>query len=229
MRVATGMLLALVFAACGASAAPEPTASGAAATSVPATNVPTQAAATDAAAGAIRWEIVESESSATVRVREQLATIASPVDAVLATSVAGAFTLLPDGTFDDASRITVDLTRLESDSAQRDRYVRSNALETSRYPTATFVPTATSGLSLPLTETGEVTFTLTGLMSIHGVEKEVSFEVTARRDGETLRATAVAVPTWTFADFGMSVPRAAIVLSVVDEIRLEIELVAREV
>lgn len=36
------------------------------------------------------------------------------------------------------------------------------------------------------------------------------------------------VLAWKFGDFGMQVPRVTSVLSIVDEIRLELEFVARE-
>jgi hypothetical protein len=41
-------------------------------------------------------------------------------------------------------------------------------------------------------------------------------------------ASAKNVPTWKFSDFGLQVPSVASVLSIVDEIRIELELVARE-
>ena len=206
----------------GPAATPEPTAAPSVATTAPSTPAAT------AGADAIRWEIVGERSTATVRVREQLATIPAPIDAVITAPASGSFALLPDGTFGEGSAITVDLTRIASDSAQRDRYVRTTSLETGRYPTATFVPTRTEGLALPLPEGAEFTFRLIGDLTVRAVQREVSFMVTARRDGGILTATAIADPTWTFAEFGMSVPRAAIVLSVVDEIRLQIDLVARE-
>jgi polyisoprenoid-binding protein YceI len=66
-----------------------------------------------------------------------------------------------------------------------------------------------------------------GLMKIHGVEKELTFDVTAKRGGGTLTATAKTA-AFTFGDFGMQQPRVAVVLSVKDEIRLEVEVAATE-
>jgi polyisoprenoid-binding protein YceI len=71
-------------------------------------------------------------------------------------------------------------------------------------------------------------FTLAGKMTVHGVTKDVTFAVTAKRDGARLTATATADPAWKFADFGMTVPRVASVLSIEDDIRVEISLVATE-
>jgi polyisoprenoid-binding protein YceI len=64
-------------------------------------------------------------------------------------------------------------------------------------------------------------------MTIHGTTKDVTFDVSAKRDGANLTATATANPAWKFADFGMRAPSVPFrVVSVVDEIRLAIEIVA---
>ena len=46
-----------------------------------------------------------------------------------------------------------------------------------------------SGLALPLPLSGDFAFKLTGRMTVHGTEKEVSFDVKATRAGERLAAT----------------------------------------
>ena len=100
--------------------------------------------------------------------------------------------------------------------------------------TPTLAPTAaasattkTSGLAVPLATSGTFTFTLTGNMTIKGKTHEVSFDVTAKRDGGDLTATATANPSWKFGDFGMSAPAVPLrVVSVTDEIRAAIDIVA---
>lgn len=69
---------------------------------------------------------------------------------------------------------------------------------------------------------------LAGKVTAHGVAKEVTFAVSAKRDGTRLTATATNDPAWKFADFGMTVPRVASVLSIEDDIRIEVSLVATE-
>jgi polyisoprenoid-binding protein YceI len=71
-------------------------------------------------------------------------------------------------------------------------------------------------------------FTLIGEITIHGVTKPVTFAITATRAGSRLTATATAEPAWKFADFGMTVPRVASVLSIEDDIRVEFALIATE-
>jgi polyisoprenoid-binding protein YceI len=211
-----------VLAACGGAMAPTSATSTPTATSAAtATATPSSAAATGA------WTVSDT-SKATASVREQLVGVNLPSDAVLvAKGAKGTFTLKDDGTFSSDSKITFDLTTLTSDSSQRDGFVKMDTLQTRQFPTAELVPTKASGLTVPLPSSGEFTFKLTGQMTIHGRTKEVTFDVTARRSGNELTATATAAPTWKFADFGMTAPSVPFrVVSVVDEIRLVVDLVA---
>jgi len=230
LRVATRVLVlaivALVAVACAGAG------SVAVDQTVAPTTTPTAATAATAAtatiaAGAQTWT-VSDKSKATVRVREQLANLNFPSDAVLvATGAKGAFQLNDDGTFASGSQISFDLGSLTSDQSQRDSFVKQSVLNTRQYPTATFVPTKATGLTLPLAASAHVTFTLTGKLTIHGTEKEVTFTVDATRSGGDLTATATLAPTVKFEDFGMQQPAApGRVLSVVDEVKLTVDLVA---
>src|SRR3954471_5356799 len=221
MERAASVLFALALTACSLAA---PTTPG----PTPASTGSGQPAGTVSASGP--WTFtVDSSSKTTVRVREVLAQIRAPGDAVLtATGMKGAFTLNTDGTFAAGSKITTDLTTLRSDQSQRDGFIKDNTLETRRFPSAEFVPEKATGATLPLALSGEFKFTIAGKMTVHGKTKDVTFTVTAKRDGAKLTATATAEPSWKFADFGMTVPRVASVLSIEDEIRVEISLIATE-
>lgn len=209
----------MLVAACGGSAAIETPTATASATAT------ATAAGTVASAGA--WTVTD-KSKATIRVREQLAGVSLPSDAVLtATGAKGSFEVNPDGTFESGSKITFDLTTLSSDQSQRDNFIKQDTLQVRQFPTAAFVPTKTSGLTLPLAASGAFTFTLTGNLTIKGKTKEVTFDVTAKREGSDLTATAAANPSWKFGDFGMTAPSVPLrVLSVTDEIRATIDIVA---
>jgi len=170
---------------------------------------------------------VTAGSKATVRVREQLVGISAPSDAVLvATGGKGAFTFRSDGTFTEESRISFDLSTLTSDSRNRDDFVKQSTLAVRQFPTADFVPVKATGLTFPLPAT-EISFKLAGKLTIHGVTKDVSFDLVAKRSGSDLTATATLNPPVKFGDFGMTPPVIAQrVVSVVDEIRLVVDLVA---
>ena len=211
----------MLVAACGGAAtldAPTPTATATVAATA-------SAAGTTASAGT--WTVTD-KSKATIRVREQLVGVSLPSDAVLTASGAkGSFELNADGTFESGSKITFDLTTLSSDERDRDNFIKNDTLQVRQVPTAQFVPTKTSGLTVPLAANGTFTFTLTGNMTIKGKTKEVTFDVTAKRDGADLTATATANPSWKFGDFGMTAPSVPFrVLSVTDEIRASIDIVA---
>ena len=218
MRTFLAVVVSAVLCACGGAAvAPSPS--------------PTPSPSPSATAAGVGVALVfniDPASKATVRVREQLVGVNLPSDAVLvATGATGTFVLKDDGTFSPDSKITFDVTTLASDQRNRDDFVKMDTLQTRQFPTATFVPTKTSGLVLPLPASGDFTFKLTGQITIHGKTKEVTFDVTAHRSGNELTATATASPTWKFADFGMTAPSVPFrVVSIVDEIRLVVDLVA---
>lgn len=213
------VLLALVVVGCGGG---DP--------SWPVTATTTSAPLATLAAGPGGFVLtVKSGSKAVVRVREQLASVVTGSEAVLTTdSVSGRVAIKRDGSFVPGSRIVVLLDDLRSDNAQRDRFVKEQTLRTREFPTAEFIPTRATGLSLPLRMDGQVVFRLAGTMTLHGVAKEVAFDVKAARVGSEIIATATNAPAWKFADFGLQIPRVLSVLSIVDDIRLEVQLVATE-
>ena len=220
---AASVALALIAGACAGAAQPAPT------VAPTPTAVASPTAASSASTGGPWTFSVDASSKTTIRVREVLAETRAPGDAVLTvTGMKGSFTLNTDGTFSASSKITADLATISSDSGIRDRFVRDTTLDVRRFPTAEFVPARAMGLALPLPASGDLTFRIEGKMTVHGTTKDVTFAVKAARTGTRLTATATAEPAWTFADFGLSIPRVSSVLSVEDEIRLEIALVATE-
>jgi polyisoprenoid-binding protein YceI len=166
-----------------------------------------------------RYVVAPDGNEARYLVREQLARINFPSDAVgTTTGVDGAITVDGDGRIVAGSRFTIDLAGLASDSDRRDNYVRRNTLQTGAHPTAGFVPAGFSGLAYPL-DAGEATFRITGDLTIRGVTRPVTWDVTAGAAGGRIAGTART--SFTFDDFGLDKPRVASVLSVADEIRLE--------
>ena len=224
-RVAALALVLLLQAGCGGAASPSP--SPAVVTSAP-TASPVVTATTAPRTNAITWN-VDPSSKATIKVREQLVRLPSPIDALInITGAQGAFTLNPDGTFASNSKISVDMTTVTTDDRQRTDSIRRDPLEVTRFRTSELVPKTAVGLTLPLPSSGEFTFKLIGDLTLHGVTKTVSFDVRATRADGKLTATATANPSWKFGEFGMQPPTSFSVLSIVDEIRMEFALVANE-
>lgn len=174
-----------------------------------------------AAGDSLRLVLADAGNEARYVVREQLADVSFPTDAIGRTSdVSGELVVSPDGTFiPDGSGITVNLASIRSDKDRRDNYIRQQVLETARYPTTTFVPTEARGLDVNALRSGETSFELVGDMTVHGVTNQVVWDVTAALEGDTLTGTAST--EFTFEDFGMTVPSVMVVLSVEDKIRLE--------
>jgi polyisoprenoid-binding protein YceI len=175
----------------------------------------------------LRYSVVAERSEARYRVREQLAGINFPSDAIGTTSaIEGSISLDGQGgVLASDSRLTVDLRALRSDRDRRDNYIRRNTLETDRYPTAVFVPNEVRGLSFPLPQTGSASFELVGDLTVRDATRRITWEATATFNGQDVSVRASTA--FRFADFGLSIPRVASVLSVQDNIRLETDLLLR--
>jgi polyisoprenoid-binding protein YceI len=118
--------------------------------------------------------------------------------------------------------VTVDLRTIKTDEPKRDGFVRENTLETNRYPLAEFVPRRQKGLALPLPASGAAGFQLIGDMTLHGVTSEVAWDVAATFAADTV--TAKATTRFNFAKFKITIPRVFGLLSVDDDIRLELNV-----
>ncbi len=171
--------------------------------------------------GPIRLVLAPSGNEARWRVRERLASFDFPNDAVGTTrDVGGAIVLGADGQPDStASKITVNLTTLQSDRSMRDGYIKHRTLETDRYPTAVLVPTRFLRMRAPMPDTGTFTFEIVGNLTVHGVTKPTTWLVTAV--GEDGGFSGTALTRVKFEDFDMTQPRVPILLSIEDEINLE--------
>jgi len=166
--------------------------------------------------------VVASEGNeARYRIREQLVGVDLPNDAVGATGdVSGGIAFDSTGKLVPASsKFTVNVSSLKSDRDRRDGYVRGRILETSQYPTVELTPTAIRGLTLPLPTSGNKTFQIVGDLTVHGVTKPTTWNVTATFDKG--RVSGAAATSFLFSDFGLNQPRVPVVLSVADSIKLE--------
>lgn len=169
-----------------------------------------------------KLELIEG-SSASYRVTEQLAGVDFPNDAVGTTnSVTGGLQIMPDGSISPNSKLVVDLKGLTSDQGMRDGYIRNRTLETDKFPDAVFVPTSVIGVPKMVPTTGQVGVQLTGNLTIHGVTKPVTFKGIATLDPRSSTVAGRALTTFTFADFGLTKPTLARLMSVDDKITLEL-------
>jgi polyisoprenoid-binding protein YceI len=162
-------------------------------------------------------------SSASYRVTEQLAGIDFPNEAVgTTTKVSGGLQILPDGSIAPGAKLTVSLLEMASDQGMRDGYLKNRTLETAKYPDAVFVPKTVTGVPKMVPSTGQLGISLSGDLTIHGVTKPVTFKGIATIDARNSTVQGRAETTFTFADFSLTKPTLARLMSVDDKIKLEI-------
>ncbi len=225
--------LSLAWAGCGAeeatpTATPTPMQTAPAATPAP-TQAPPAATPTatpppapvQRAVGEVEGVafVVGEGSEATFTVTEQLANLALPIDAVMRTTGLSGEVRLDGG----ASEVEVDLHSMTSDSSQRDNYVRFRMFP--GQPSAMVAFGDLRPLPDGFTDGEEVSTTATGELSINDVTHPLEFEVEARDDGDVVYV--VGRTTFTWADIGIDPPSARIVVSVEDEVRVEVLLALR--
>jgi polyisoprenoid-binding protein YceI len=187
-------------------------------------SAPAQRATATSKAPPAKVHLVMSTSgnSAHYTVRELLAANTIENDAVgSTTAIHGAITVdLATGIADSAvSQFTVRLDSLASDRAMRDRYVRGRTLGTDQYPTAVLTIYHLQGVPGTLPTSGTFSFVLHGNLTIHGVTKPSTWNVTAIAAPDGL--TGSATTQFTFADFNMTQPSVPVVAHVKDEITLQ--------
>ena len=195
---------------------PSPTAAPAVRTapasqSSPAAPIQTAAAPSDPAV-----YVVGEGSETTFTVREELVRIPTPFDAVIRTTTLSGEIDLAGG----RSIVTIDMHTLSSDEQFRDRYIRSVMFPDSQ--TASFTVDGIDGVVESLSQGETLERSVEGILSIRGMEVPLTFEVEARLDGEVLHVLGRTTFTWEQLD--IPVPTARSVVSVADEVRVEVLL-----
>ena len=186
------------------------------------------ATSASASAGVGTWT-VGTGSVAGYRVREQLAGLAAPTDAVGRTSsITGSFTLAQSaaGYTVTAATFTVDVSTLTSDRAMRDRRIHQMGLESDRYPTATFK--LTNPIVLPATATTGQTVhvSATGDLTIHGTTTSVTIPMDAQLSGSQIQV--VGSLTFPFSEFNMVPPSIGGFVNVQDNATMEFSLLLQK-
>lgn len=163
--------------------------------------------------------VVGTGSKATFTVREKLVQLPLPNDAVLTTGGLTGDVFL-DGR---PSTIRINLHSLTSDQNFRDLYVRTQMFPDQ--PTATLTVPGIGGVPEGLASGREVTLTVAGMLNIKARDFPIEFDIVARDDGGVIYILGKTRFTW--ADLGLSVPRARSVTSVDNDVRVEVLLAIR--
>jgi polyisoprenoid-binding protein YceI len=109
-----------------------------------------------------------------------------------------------DGTTVTAAGFTADMTTVTSDETRRDNQFQGRIMDTATYPTATFELTQSIDIGSVPADLEEVTFDATGELTLHGTTKEVTFTLTARRNGASLEVNGAIPIAW--VDYGIPEP-----------------------
>jgi len=170
------------------------------------------------------WTVADG-SIAGYRVREKLAQLPAPSDAVGRTgAITGQVTITDRGGAYSASNatFTVDVSQLQSNQAKRDNKVRSMGLATDKYPQATFA--AAGPISIPgdAVNGKASTVPVEGDLMLHGVTKKVSIPLQVQRQGTQVKIVGNYQFAW--SDFGMTAPSLLPFVSVTGSPILEFSL-----
>jgi polyisoprenoid-binding protein YceI len=157
------------------------------------------------------------------RVQETLAGFGANTAVGRTSGVSGSFTL--KGTSITAATFTADLTGLHSDDSRRDGQLTHRGLETSTYPTATFVLGQPVDIGSIPPDGQIVKVQATGQLTLHGQTKTVQVSLEARLSGAVIAVTG-SMPI-AFADYGIVAPTSFLALSVEDHGTMELQLMLK--
>ena len=163
-------------------------------------------------------------SVARYEIGEQFARLPTPITAVGETSaINGKVYFDPSGNISeyDASIIVVDVESLTSDENKRDNWVRRNGgIGSEIY----IILTKVSGHTWPLPDSGKMEVTIEGEMTISDITNPVTWNGLLGIEGSDITGSITTIITWD--QFSLSKPRLPFIISVDDEITLELEVIA---
>lgn len=116
--------------------------------------------------------------------------------------VTGAMTI--EGTIVQAAEFSVALASVTSDRDNRDNQFRGRIMDVAQFPTATFSLTEPIDLGELPTDGEQATYSATGELTLRGVTRPVTFDLTARRSGETIEVNGT-IPL-VLSDYGIPNP-----------------------
>ena len=100
------------------------------------------------------------------------------------------------------SPLTINIQKFKSDQPLRDLAIQKLFLESAKYPNATFVPTQIEVLPEAYKLGEEISFNVTGDLTVRTVTKPVTFAVKLKNDGKVLNGVATTKVLMTDFGFG---------------------------
>lgn len=179
-------------------------------------------------AGVQRFVIVPGESQVVYRVGETLIRESNRFNVAVGVTGAVRGEVMIDRANPRASRvgsITVDISQFRSDSPRRDNTIRTQWLESARFPTAAFTSTQIDGLPVQYEDGRDISVRIAGNLKIRDVVKPATFTATLKLAGEQL--SGIATTKILMTDFGFDPPAIFGVLRAQNEVEIEFRFVAR--
>lgn len=130
--------------------------------------------------------------------------------------------IIIDGTVVGGGEFVVDMTGLITDSGARTGALRSQAIETEAFPTAGFRLTSPVDLGRVPADGEQVSLTVAGDLTVHGVTQAVEIPLTAELQNGVI--VVFGQLELTLSDYDIDAPSAPIVVSVEDTAVLELQL-----
>lgn len=162
--------------------------------------------------------IISSESKGIYKIGEQFAGVNLPVTAVGETSnISGSIFFTNQGKVMPGSSIVVDVTTLKSDENKRDGWVkRSGGIGDN----VIFDVTNITNLTWPLPKSGSLNVIIDGNLTISNITANKNWSANLNFENEKINGVASTTITW--EEFSLVKPRFPFILSLDDEIILEI-------
>lgn len=122
--------------------------------------------------------------------------------------------------------IQVDANTFITDNDRRNGAIRRFILQTSRYKFITFTPTAISGMPDAVSISDEVSFDVSGDLTIRDITNPVSFTVTLQIVSES-ELQGIATTVIAREAYALTIPQVPSVANVSEEVIVEFDFVAR--
>jgi polyisoprenoid-binding protein YceI len=110
------------------------------------------------------------------------------------------------GTTVSAASFTAQMATVTSDEGRRDSQFRNRIMDVQEFPTATFVMSKPLSLDPVPAATVVETYRVSGKLTMHGVTKDITIDLSAKRVGGTISVNGE-IPI-TLADYSISNPSA---------------------
>jgi polyisoprenoid-binding protein YceI len=122
--------------------------------------------------------------------------------------------------------MVINVSQFKSDEDRRDNFIRRSYLQSTQYPTATFVTKSIDGLPAQIKVGDQVSFTMGGDLTVKQATKPVTWQVTLKLENNRLVGSASTQIT--MSEFGVG-PIQIPLLSTEDAVKLVFDFVAMPV